>query len=183
MFRTTKSGVERLRQIEYLKSLIREAFSYLEKDGKGYVIREEISSIMRYFGQFPSEAQVVDVILPEIQEDEPTTYVYYEKFEKYMLNAIINNEFEPDDGETLLAAFRILDPEGKGYIEVDTMKKLLMNEGIPFYDREWQEFEKYSDVTETNVINYEEYVSKLVLENEKHINNLMKGLEKFKYPY
>ena len=183
MFRTTKSGVERLRQIEYLKSLIREVFGYLEIDGKGYVIREEISSIMRYFGQFPSEAQVVDVILPEIQEDEPTTYVYYEKFEKYMLNAIINNEFEPDDAETLLAAFKILDPEGKGYIEVEAMKKLLMKEGIPFYEQEWLGFEEYAVDDDTHVINYEDYVSRLVLENEKHINNLMKGLEKFKYPY
>ena len=93
MFRPTKSGVERLKQIEYLKSLIRDAFSNVDREGKGYVIREEISSLMRYFGQFPSEAQVVDVILPEIQEDEPTNYVYYDKFEKYMLNAIITNEY------------------------------------------------------------------------------------------
>jgi calmodulin len=183
MFRATKSGVERLRQIEYLKSLIREAFSYMERDGKGYVIREEISSIMRYFGRFPSEAQVVDCILPEIQDDEPTTYVYYEKFEKYMIKVIIENEFEPDDAETLLAAFRILDPEGKGYVEVDAMKTLLMKEGIPFFEQEWKEFERYAVDAETNVINYEDYVSRLVLENEKHINTLMKGLEKFKYPY
>ncbi|CAG9333727.1 unnamed protein product [Blepharisma stoltei] len=182
MFRHTKSGVDRLRQIEYLKSLIREAFSYLDREGKGYIVREEVSYIMKYFGQYPSEAQVVDVILPEIQEDEPTNYVYYEKFEKYMLNAIINNEFEPDDAETLLAAFKVLDSEGKGYIEVDAMKELLLKNGIPFYEKEWQDFEAYSVDLETNVINYEDYVSRLVMDNEKHINNLMKGLEKFKYP-
>ena len=114
---------------------------------------------------------------------KPAGLVGVEKFEKFMLNAIINNEFEPDDSETLLAAFKILDPEGKGYIEVDTMKKFLMNEGIPLYDQEWENFEKYAVDSETNVINYEDYISKIVLENEKHINNLMKGLEKFKYPY
>lgn len=182
MFRPTKSGVERLKQIEYLKSLVKEAFSSVDREGKGYVIREEISSIMRYLGQFPSEAQVVDVILREIQEDEPTNFVYYEKFEKYMLEAIMKNEFEPDDSDTLLAAFRVLDPERKGYIEVDAMRQILMEQGIKFYDSEWAEFEHFAVDAETNVINYEEYVSRLVTENDRHMQGLMKGLDKFKYP-
>ena len=182
MFRPTKSGVERLKQIEYLKSLIKDAFSNVDREGKGYVIREEISSLMRYFGQFPSEAQVVDVILPEIQEDEPTNYVYYDKFEKYMLNAIITNEFEPDDADTLLAAFRVLDPDGKGYIEVDAMKQILCEQEIKFFETEWADFEKFAVDSETNVINYEDYVSRLTIEHERHIQNLMKGYDKFKYP-
>ena len=100
-----------------------------------------------------------------------------------MLNALVTNEYEPDDPEYLLAAFRFLDPERNGYIEVDAMKKIIMKEGIPFYKQEWQEFEKYAVDPETNIINYEDYVSRLVLENEKHLNNLVKGLDKFKSPY
>ena len=34
-------------------------------------------------------------------------------------------EFEPDEPETVLAAFRLLDPEGKGYIEIEEMKRHL----------------------------------------------------------
>ena len=174
--------MEQLKQVEYLKTLIKEAFSSVDREGNGYVIQEEVSSIMRYFGQFPSEAQVVDVILPEIQEDEPTKYVYYDKFEKYLLNAILTNEFDPDDSDTLMAAFRVLDPDGKGYIEVDAMKQILTQKEIKFYDSEWAEFEKFAVDPETNVINYEDYVSRLTIENDRHMQSLMKGYEKFKYP-
>ncbi len=61
---------------------------------------------MRYLGQFPSEAQVRDAILPQvnriifereikfylyiiikikIEEDEPSEFIKYQKFEPYML--------------------------------------------------------------------------------------------------
>jgi Ca2+-binding EF-hand superfamily protein len=41
-----------------------------------------------------------------------------------------DQEFEPDDPETVLAAFRLLDPEGKGYIEIEEMKRHLETSGI-----------------------------------------------------
>ena len=47
-----------------------------------------------------------------------------------MLQVLMNNEFEPAPAEHLLAAFRILDPEGKGYIKKDVMKYLLTTKGI-----------------------------------------------------
>ena len=50
----------------------------------------------------------------------------------------MNNEFEPAPAEHLLAAFRILDPEGKGYIKKDVMKYLLTTKGIQLRDREYE---------------------------------------------
>ena len=182
MFKNTNSGVERLRQIEYLKTLIKDAFSNFDKDGKGFVKTEEISSIMRYLGQFPSEAQVSNYIVPELQEDEQPHYISYEKFEKYMINVLIKSEFEPDDAETILAAFRILDSEQKGYIEVDAMKELICSKGIEFRPPEWDEFSKFAVDSKANVINYEDYVSRLILENEKHMDSLIKGYENINYP-
>lgn len=63
--------------------------------------------------------KVRDAILPDIEEDEVSEFIKYEKFEPYMLKVLKEREFEPDDPETLLAAFKLLDPENKGYIEVD----------------------------------------------------------------
>jgi Ca2+-binding EF-hand superfamily protein len=40
-----------------------------------------------------------------------------------------DRDFEPDDPETLLAAFKMLDPEGKGYIEIEEMRRHLETEG------------------------------------------------------
>ncbi len=65
-----------------------------------------------------------------MEDDEPSDYIKYEKFEPYMLQVLMNNEFEPAPAEHLLAAFRILDPEGKGYIKKDVMHQLLTTKGI-----------------------------------------------------
>ena len=50
-----------------LRKVIREAFNYFDKVGNATVSPEEIPTIMRYLGQFPSEQEVVEVILREIQ--------------------------------------------------------------------------------------------------------------------
>lgn len=73
-----------------------------------------------------------------MQEDEPSTFVTYERFEKKMLDVLFNNEYEPDTDETVLAAFRVLDIDQKGYIEADVMRELLTTKGTPFRDKEME---------------------------------------------
>ena len=53
-----------------------------------------LPNVMRYLGQFPSEQQIVDVIIPEIEEDAPSNYIRYSSFEPYMVNGIILNIYE-----------------------------------------------------------------------------------------
>jgi len=57
-----------------------------------------------------------------------------------MLNVLMTNEFEPNPAEHLLAAFKVLDPEGKGRVRVDVMKELLTTKGIHLRSREWESF-------------------------------------------
>jgi calmodulin len=57
------------------KKKIREAFALFDKDRKGCVIREEVATIMRYLGAFPSERAFVKEILPDMMDDEPTSFV------------------------------------------------------------------------------------------------------------
>ena len=53
----------------------------------------------------------------------------------------MNNEYEPSPSEHLLTAFKIMDPEGKGYIRKDVMKNLITTLGIPLRPREYSNFE------------------------------------------
>jgi Ca2+-binding EF-hand superfamily protein len=105
--------------------------------------------------------------LPEIEEDEPSEYIKYTKFEPYMLKVLKEREYDPDDSETLLAAFKLLDPEGKGYIEVDMMKTFLEKEGIEFRGAETDSFVKFATNNkqekegEGKYIYYEDYISRL----------------------
>ena len=102
--------MEKVKQQEFYKEKIRESFKLVDTQNQGYVPKEEISYLMRYLGQFPSEAQVRDYIIPKLEDDEPSDFIKYEKFQQYMLEFMDKNEFEPPQSEQLLAAFRTLDP-------------------------------------------------------------------------
>lgn len=137
---------------------------------------------MRYLGHFPSEAQVRDHVLPEIEEDEPSENINYKKFEPYMLRVLKEGEYKPDDPETLLAAFKILDPEGKGFIEIDEIKRHLETQGIEFASKETQDFIDFATSKDPNatVIYYEDYLSRLYSFIDKHLEGVMKGYSTFK---
>ena len=99
---------------------------------------------MRYLLQFPSEAQVRDYIIVKLEDDEPSQFVKQEKVEAFMVNVLMTNEFEPAPAEHLLAAFRIMDPEGSGKITIDILRELLTTKGIPLRNAEIMSFEKFA---------------------------------------
>lgn len=72
--------------------------------------------IKNIYNYLKKKKQVRDAILPELEEDEVSEFIKYEKFEPYMLKVLKEKTFEMDDTETLLAAFKLLDVENKGYI-------------------------------------------------------------------
>mmetsp|Transcript_13248 Transcript_13248/g.32345 ORF Transcript_13248/g.32345 Transcript_13248/m.32345 type:complete len:173 (+) Transcript_13248:107-625(+) len=168
-------------RLESLRKVIREAFGFFDKLGNATVTQEEVATIMRYLGQFPSEQDVVEVILREIQDDDPSNVVSYDAFEKMMLRCLMEREYDPDDSETLLAAFKVLDPDSKGYIEVDKMKEYLGSGAVGFREKEWSEFYEYAkdrDPNNTNRIYYEDYVAKLTTFVDKHIETLYADAKK-----
>merc|ERR1711862_666364 len=117
-----------------------EAFSHFDKLNNSTIQQEEVATIMRYLGQFPSEQDVVEVILREIQDDDPSNAVSYDAFEKMMLACLMEREYDPDDSETLLAAFKVLDPDGRGWIETEKMREFLSAGAAGFREKEWLEF-------------------------------------------
>lgn len=81
-----------------------------------------------------------DYIIVKLEDDEPSDFIKYEKFEPYMVNVLMNNEFEPAPAEHLLAAFRILDPQNKGRIRRDVIEELLTTQGISLRKKEFETF-------------------------------------------
>jgi Ca2+-binding EF-hand superfamily protein len=163
----TKTGPVDSEKIIALKEKIKAAFALFDKEAKGCVVQEEVSTIMRYLGVFPSERKVVESILPDMQGDEPALYVTYEKFEKKMVEVMENHEDEPDMDDTLLKAFRTIDTEGLGYVEADQMKELLETHGTPFRAKEVDSFLSRAKDMETGRIYYEDYIAMMVSELEQ----------------
>ncbi|CAM9461904.1 unnamed protein product [Chrysoparadoxa australica] len=158
------------RYVEELRAHIREAFELFDKERKGRVAQEEVSTIMRYLGAYPSERAIVKDILPELQEDNPSSqYIDYERFEDKMLEILVSREWQPDQEEVLLQAFRALDHEGIGYIETSRMRELLMTKGTPFREKEIESFMTVAKDAETGHIYYEDYVALLTADNTKKL--------------
>lgn len=114
---------------------IRAAFELFDRDKKRTVLKEEIGTIMRYLGAYPSEEELVNDILPNLCDDEETAVVKLERFENFMVRVLTDRMYEPDSEEMILQAFKVLDPENRGYIDEHTMHELLTENEWSFRDK------------------------------------------------
>mmetsp|Transcript_1072 Transcript_1072/g.2236 ORF Transcript_1072/g.2236 Transcript_1072/m.2236 type:complete len:165 (-) Transcript_1072:10-504(-) len=144
---------------ENTKKKIRDMFEIFDKDKSDSVIEEEVSTIMRALGVYPSEKALVQEILTEMQDDEPSGYVHYSKFEKVMVRLMHSKEWEPDSGDLLLQAFRTIDTENTGFIVPEVMEDLLAGKGTPFRPKELENFFAVAKDPETGNIYYEDYIA------------------------
>jgi len=117
---------------------------------------------MKYLGVFPTEKKLVNELIPEMEDDEPTGFISYKKFETKLLQLLATNEFEPDSGDIVLQAFRVLDTEGLGYLSMDTIENVLCSKGEAFRPQELELFAAVAKDPETGNVFYEDYVSLLV---------------------
>lgn len=146
------------------KREIREAFALFDKEGKGQVIEEEAPTILRFLGIYPSEREMVREILPAMRDDEPTKTIAYDRFETKVLQLAQSGHYEPATEEQLLQAFRVMDPDGNGYVEAQFMRDLLVSKGTPFRDKEIDAFFSVARDMETGHIYYEDYIALLLSE-------------------
>ena len=70
-----QNPVEKQRQEDFYREQVREAFRIIDVDGRGFLDKREVSYLMRYLLQFPSEAQVRDYIIVKLEDDEPSQFV------------------------------------------------------------------------------------------------------------
>lgn len=148
--------------IEQTEAKIREAFDLFDKDKADAIIQEEVGTVMRSLGVFPTERALVLDILPKMQDEEPTGFVSFEKFEKVVKPMMATKECDPDSGDLLLQAFRTIDTENRGYVSAELMEELLSSRGTPFRPKEMENFLVIAKDPETGNVYYEDYVSLLM---------------------
>lgn len=118
--------------IEQTEAKIREAFDLFDKDKVDAIIREEVGTVMRALGAYPTERALVLEIIPEMEDETPTGFISYKKFEKKMLQVLATKEWAPDSGDILLQAFRTIDTDNTGFLSSDMIEEFLTTKGIPF---------------------------------------------------
>ena len=189
----------------FIKYKVRQIVSIIFKEYNGYIPRVEAPYLIRYFLQFPSQSQVVDEILVEIgklesSNDKSKELLEVDAFEKYLISILKTNKYAAYDKETLIEAFRILDNEKNGYLDLHTYYTYLKRYGITFTKEQIEEMESFllkndnelleslgvqndevkkHKPTTTRKFYYESYVRKVLGDNQKHFEELMKEYKAF----
>jgi len=144
-----------------IKRRIREAFEPFDSENNNTCDEREVRSIMRYLGAYPTEEDVSNDIIKQIKEDEEIR-VRYDRFEEFMIKVLKKNLYQPDDRDTILQAFRVLDPEGKGEIDEQVIVEALTSNNFAFHDKEVEDFLSVAKDSRTGKIHYEAYLEQMM---------------------
>ena len=148
------SNAARKREVQ---KQIKEAFGLFDRDNKGVCDVREIGTIVRHLGICPAEMELRDMIT-EIEEEEPTGFIRFERFERMMTKVLMEVQYPRDAEDKLLKAFRTLDPDNKGSIEADRVRSLLTTHGERFTQEEIDDFLNFAVDAESGLLHYEDYV-------------------------
>nr|XP_028705018.1 dynein regulatory complex protein 8 isoform X6 [Macaca mulatta]XP_028705019.1 dynein regulatory complex protein 8 isoform X6 [Macaca mulatta] len=90
--------------------------------------RREIGTIIRSLGCCPTEGELHDLIA-EVEEEEPTGYIRFEKFLPVMTEILLERRYRPIPEDVLLRAFEVLDSAKRGFLTKDELIKYMTEEG------------------------------------------------------
>ncbi|KAK2181804.1 hypothetical protein NP493_375g01066 [Ridgeia piscesae] len=146
-----------------IQSRISGAFDIFDHEGNKTVDVREIGTIIRSLGCCPSEEDLHD-LLTEIEEEEPTGYIRFEKFLPMMTRVLMERKYRAAPEEQLLKAFQVLDADSKGYLTQDEITKAMTEEGEPFTQEEMEEMLSAAKDPDKDAVLYRDYVSVMALE-------------------
>ncbi|XP_006063593.1 dynein regulatory complex protein 8 isoform X2 [Bubalus kerabau] len=113
---------------------IKEAFEVFDHESNNTVDVREVGTIIRSLGCCPSEGELHDLIA-EVEEEEPTGYIRFEKFLPVMTEVLLERRYRPIPEDILLRAFEVLDPAKRGFLSKDELIKYMTEEG--FLQSQW----------------------------------------------
>jgi Ca2+-binding EF-hand superfamily protein len=192
----------------FIKVKVREiAGIFFKENENGFIPKTEVPYLVRYFLQYPSQTQVVDEILPEVEKletdvDRSGDLVQIEAFEKHLIQTLKQNLYPSYEKEVLMECFRLLDSEKKGFIDLHTFYTFIKSYGVSFSKEQILEMEKFLIENETDFLEpakidketltkkkhtqyttrkfyYESYVRKVVMDNKKHFDSLIADFKMF----
>ncbi|XP_006626105.1 dynein regulatory complex protein 8 [Lepisosteus oculatus] len=140
------------------------AFDVFDHESNKTVDVREVGTIIRSLGCFPTEGELHDIIA-EVEEEEPTGYIRFEKFLPTMTKVLMERRYRPISEDTLLRAFEVLDHDRKGYLDPEELTKFMSEEGEPFTQEEMEEMLSAAVDPDKNVIFYKDFVGMMTIED------------------
>ncbi|XP_066875214.1 calmodulin-like protein 6 isoform X2 [Kogia breviceps] len=145
-------------QIEEYKGV----FEMFDEEGNGAVKTDELERLMSLLGLNPTKSE-----LASMAEDVDRDKRGFFNCDSFLALMGVYLEKAQNQETELRAAFRLFDKEGKGYIDWDTLKYVLMNAGEPLSELEAEQMMKEADKDGDGTIDYEEFVAMMTGESFK----------------
>ncbi|XP_053431415.1 calmodulin-like protein 6 [Nycticebus coucang] len=129
-------------------------FEMFDEEGNGEVKMGELECLMSLLGINPTKSE-----LGSMAKDVDSDNKGFFNCDGFLALMGIYHEKAQNQESELRAAFRVFDKEGKGYIDWNTLKYVLMNAGEPLNEVEAEQMMKEADKDGDGTIDYEEFVA------------------------
>lgn len=118
--KSNKRNISKSKLREY-----RDAFSLFDKDGNGYLTKEELGHVMHQLGQWARMEELQDM-LAEIDTDGDGN-VSFEEFVEILLNITDSDQDSSaaQEEQELRDAFKVFDKHNRGYITSSDLRAVL----------------------------------------------------------
>lgn len=138
----------------------REAFSLFDSDNSGSITAEELGTVLRSMGLFPSDDDC-KVMVAELDNDN-TGSIAFDEFLHLMVAQLKEQEKQKEQHdlvEEFVLAFKALDSDGNGYVDAAELRHKMQNHGsMRLSDEECDEMLREADINGDGKLDYEEFV-------------------------
>ncbi|KAK8894581.1 hypothetical protein M9Y10_023017 [Tritrichomonas musculus] len=135
---------------------IRESFDLFDRDGDGHITRTEFATILRSWGQTPTDEEIAQIIA-QVDKNK-NGMIEYDEFVEMMCNSIKHFETEED----YINAFKVFDEDNDGKITKDEFNLILKNLCEPISKDEIEMLIQIADKDKNGLIDYASFVHFMV---------------------
>ena len=133
----------------------RKAFSVYEKE-EGKIPKKDLGILLRSLGQNPTEAELQDMI-NEVDADRKGTIEFHE-----FLSMMERKKDYIESEDEVLAAFRVFDGDGTGFVSADELREVLTSLGEKLTEEEVEELFSEGEIDANGFINYHDLCQAVV---------------------
>ena len=141
---------------EELITQYKKAFSVYEKEDEGTISKKDLGIVMRSLGQNPTEAELQDMI-NEVDADRKGTIEFHE-----FLSMMERKKDYIESEDEVLAAFRVFDGDGTGFVSADELREVLTSLGEKLTEEEVEELFSEGEIDANGFINYHDLCQAVV---------------------
>ncbi|XP_072686372.1 dynein regulatory complex protein 8 isoform X2 [Canis lupus baileyi] len=142
---------------------IKDAFEVFDHEANNTVDRDRNNyQVTRVL---PKRMESCMTLIVEVEEEEPTGYIRFEKFLPVMTKVLLEKRYRPIPEDILLRAFEVLDPSKRGFLTKEELIKYMTEEGEPFSQEEMEEMLSAAIDPESNSIRYKDYIAMMVVDD------------------